>query len=128
MRGFLLLALAVSGGLLIGPLLADDSSISLIVLNSMERALHHESPSGAPAAEIAGARNEVESFQVVVAALNGNIRVTRAGLSELVGDGGAKIPADNIRLYREEYQLKDLARLVCGLLAASNHDLHLVSW
>jgi len=90
--------------LLTAPALADERPvIGLTALHAMERILQHEAPFGTPAAEIAAARNEVESFQVVVAARGQNLRVTSATLSELVGEGGAKIPGDRIRLYREEY-------------------------
>lgn len=80
-----------------------DSPMQLTVLNSMERIQQHEPPFGAGAANIAAARNEVESFQVVVAALDRNLHVTGVTLSELVGDGGARIGGDCIELYREEY-------------------------
>jgi hypothetical protein len=103
MQRLLFLALAASAGLFNRPAPASQPPLRLTVLNSMDRILQHQSPSGAPEAEIAAARNEVESFQVVVAAVAGNLRVTRAELSDLVGDGGAIISADHIRLYREEY-------------------------
>ena len=82
---------------------ADEKPIGLTVLNSMQRIVQHQAPFGAAAAEISAARNEVESFQVVVAALKGNLRVTRVEISELSGDGGAKIAQENLKLYREEY-------------------------
>jgi hypothetical protein len=82
---------------------SDDKPLGLTVLGAMERIAQHEKPFGAPAAEIAAARNESESFQVVVAALKGNLRVTGAEISDLVGDGGAKIAKENVKLYREEY-------------------------
>ena len=82
---------------------AEQPAMELTALHAMERILQHEVPFGTPAAEIAAARNEVESFQVVVAAQGGNLRVIAAELSELVGDGGTIISGDNIRLYREEY-------------------------
>ena len=103
-RHFLLVVLSVFLGMAVGQASrADEQPMRLTVLHSMERILQHEAPFGAPAAEIAAARNEVESFQVVVAASQGGLRVTRAELSELVADGGATIPADRIRLYRQEY-------------------------
>ncbi|MDD4019780.1 MAG: hypothetical protein PHV28_17770, partial [Kiritimatiellae bacterium] len=102
MRG--LLPLVVSAALLTVPALAAEMPvIGLTALHAMERILQHEEPFGAPAAEIAAARNEAESFQVVVAARGQNLRVTSVTLSELAGEGGAKIPGDRIRLYREEY-------------------------
>ena len=82
---------------------AERSAVGLTALHAMERILQHEAPFGTPAAEIAAARNEVESFQVVVAARDQNLRVTSVTLPELVGEGGAKIPGDRIKLYREEY-------------------------
>lgn len=82
---------------------ADDKPIRLTVLNAMERISQHQAPFGAPAAEIEAARNEVESFQVVVAAIKGNLHVARAEVSDLVGPDGAKIAKDNVKLYREEY-------------------------
>ncbi len=103
MRRFLPLILAVFAGILNCPASADAKPFGLTVLHPMERILQHEPPFGAPAAEIAAARNEVESFQVVVAALTANLQVTAAELTELVGDGDAKIPADCIQLYRQEY-------------------------
>ncbi len=103
MRRCLPLALAVSVVLLTCQALADEQPIGLTVLNSMERILQHEAPFGAPTVEIGAARNEVESFQVVVAALQGNVRVTRAEVTDMVGEGDAKIPADCVKLYREEY-------------------------
>ena len=82
---------------------ADAPAWKLTVLNAMERIRQHEAPFGAPAAELEAARNEVESFQVVVAALKGNLQVVGVDVSELTGPQGAKIGRDNIRLFREEY-------------------------
>ncbi len=82
---------------------AERPVVGLTALHAMERILQHEAPFGASAVEIAAARNEVESFQVVVAARDQNLRVTSVTLPELVGEGGAKIPGDRIKLYREEY-------------------------
>jgi hypothetical protein len=84
-------------------LVAGEPPMGLTVLNPMQRIQQHEQAFGAAEAEIFAARNEVESFQVVVAARQGGLRVTRAELSELIGPDGAKIPADCIRLYRQEY-------------------------
>ncbi|MDY0169533.1 MAG: DUF6067 family protein [Thermoguttaceae bacterium] len=103
MQRLLPLALAAVAGIPACPALADEKPFGLTVLHSMERILQHEPPFGAPVAEIAAGRNEVESFQVVVAALTTNLRVTGAELTELVGDGDARIPADCIKLYRQEY-------------------------
>ncbi len=82
---------------------ADEKQIGLSVLGGMERIGQDQEPFGAPEAKIQAARNEVESFQVVVAALGGNLAVVKAEITDLVGDDGAKIERQDIRLYREEY-------------------------
>ncbi len=82
---------------------ADQPAIRLTVLGGMERIAQHEQPFGEPAAEIRAAKNEWESFQVVVAAPEENVRVTAAEFTDLVGPEGAKISKDCAKLYREEY-------------------------
>jgi len=77
--------------------------IQLTALNSMERVGQSQEPYGAAVVEIKAARNEVESFQVVVAAPKENISVIEVEISDLAGQGGSKIAKDNIRLFREEY-------------------------
>ena len=76
--------------------------VKLTVLNSMERLCPDQKLSGSDNASIKAARNEVESFQVVVAALQKNLRVTGAEISDLKGDAGV-LAKENITLYREEY-------------------------
>jgi hypothetical protein len=63
---------------------ADEPTVGLTVLNSMERISQHQAPFGKSAAELCAANNEVESFQVVVAALKERIRVVAAELSDLI--------------------------------------------
>jgi len=84
---------------------ADEPVVGLTVLNGMERISQHEPPFGKPAAELCAAKNEVESFQVVVAARKENekIRAVAAELSDLVGPDGARIAKDRVKIYREEY-------------------------
>jgi len=77
--------------------------MTLTVLNSMERIGQDQKPYGADKVQIKAARNEVESFQVVVAALAENINVVRVEASDLLGQDGSKISKDSIRLFREEY-------------------------
>ncbi len=77
--------------------------IQLTALGSMDRIGQSQEPYGAAAAEIKAARNEVESFQVVVAAPQENISVTGVEISDLAGQGSSRIAKDNIRLFREEY-------------------------
>jgi len=75
----------------------------LTALNSMERIGQNQKTYGATSVKIESARNEVESFQVVVAAPEENINVIKMDVSELIGQDGSKIGKDNIRLFREEY-------------------------
>jgi hypothetical protein len=82
---------------------SDAPPLRLTVLNSMERIFQHEQPFGKPAAELEAARNEVESFQVVVAALKGSIDVRQVEVSDLAGPDNARIAKENIKVYREEY-------------------------
>ncbi|HCO92379.1 MAG TPA: hypothetical protein DIU00_00250 [Phycisphaerales bacterium] len=77
--------------------------IELTVLNSTERIGQSQEPYGAAAVEIKAARNEVESFQVVVAAPKENISVVEVEISDLAGPAGSKIAKEKIRLFREEY-------------------------
>jgi len=80
-----------------------EAKIGLTALNSMQRIGQDQEPSGAAEVRISAARNEVESFQVVVAAPAENLTVTRVEISDLAGQKGAKIAKENIRLFREEY-------------------------
>jgi hypothetical protein len=82
---------------------AAEPTFSLTVLGPMDRIYQHQTPQGQPAAELTAARNEVESFQVVVAAHNGNIHVTGVEVSDLVGPGGSRIAKQHVQLFREEY-------------------------
>ncbi len=78
------------------------SEVKLTALNSMER-INQQHPSfGQAQAEIKAAKNEIESFQIVVHALQGNVKVIKAEMSDLTGEAGV-ISKDNITLYREEY-------------------------
>lgn len=85
--------------------------MSLTALNSMERIGQNqklalsvvEGTYGAATVNISSARNEVESFQVVVAAPKENINVVKVEVSDLIGPDGSKIGKGNIRLFREEY-------------------------
>ena len=81
----------------------EGQGIRLTVTGSMQRLSQDGQPQGRDGADIAAARNEWESFQVVVSALDENVTVTKAELTELVGLAGAKIAGDSISLYREEY-------------------------
>ena len=77
--------------------------IALTALNSMERISQNQKIYGAATVKIQSARNEVESFQVVVSAPKENINVIKVEISDLIGPEGSKIEKENIKLFREEY-------------------------
>ncbi|GAI87546.1 unnamed protein product [marine sediment metagenome] len=77
--------------------------IILTALNSMERIGQDQKIDGAATVKIQSARNEVESFQVVVSAPKENIKVIKVEISDLIGPKGSKIEKENIKLFREEY-------------------------
>jgi len=77
--------------------------IELTGLNSMERVGLGQEFKGSDTVKIYSARNEVESFQVVVSTPQENINVTKVEISDLTGPEGSKIEKENIKLYREEY-------------------------
>jgi hypothetical protein len=77
--------------------------ISLTALNSMERIGQNQKIYGAATVKIQSARNEVESFQIVVFAPMENINVIKVEISDLIGPKGSKIEKENIKLFREEY-------------------------
>jgi len=81
----------------------EQGAIRLTALNAMERIGQDQEPYGPAQAEIQAARNEWESFQVVVAAPDENVQVTAAEISDLAGPNGAKMPKEHFKLYREEY-------------------------
>jgi hypothetical protein len=92
-------------GLIIAAACTDQAGLQdakLTVIGSMERIRQEESRYGASGAWIKAAKNEVESFQVVVGAVAKSIRVTSAEITDLKGDAGT-IGKENITLFREEY-------------------------
>ncbi len=80
-----------------------ESKIKLTALNSMQRIGLDQEAYGAGEVKISAARNEVESFQVVVTAPTENLSVTKVEISDLAGQNGAKIKRPSIQLFREEY-------------------------
>jgi Glycoside hydrolase 123, catalytic domain/Glycoside hydrolase 123, N-terminal domain len=82
---------------------AQQKRMELTVLNSMQRISQNQKATGPREVVIKAARNEVESFQVVVSAFEENINVVEVEISELVGEAKARIGKENITLYREEY-------------------------
>jgi len=80
-----------------------DERLTLTALNSMERISQDQKIDGAQTVKISSARNEVESFQVVVSAPRESINVIEVEISDLIGPEGSKIEKENIKLFREEY-------------------------
>jgi hypothetical protein len=77
---------------------------SYTVLGSSVKVRPHEFPVGQSHASIFAARNEFESFQVVVMAPSAPLRGLRAAFSvPLTGPNGAVIPSKNVTVYREAY-------------------------
>jgi hypothetical protein len=101
-RGILALATLVANLWCVNVPSAEPHAFQLTVLNAMERIGPQQAPFGKPAAELYAARNEVESFQVVVAAHKGNLRVVAVDGSDLVGPGGARIGKAQLQICREE--------------------------
>ena len=77
--------------------------LRLTALTGMERIAQNQEPYGADKVEIKSAKNEVESFQVVVAAPKENIKVVNVVISDLIGKDGSKIGKENIEFFRAEY-------------------------
>ncbi len=78
-------------------------NLRLTALNSMERIGQDQQPYGSGKVEIKSAKNEFESFQVVVTAPEQNIQVVNVVIPDLIGKNGAKIGKNNIKLFRAEY-------------------------
>jgi hypothetical protein len=83
--------------------LYSEQEIKLTALSGMERIGQDQQPYGADKAEIKSAKNEVESFQIVVTAPKENIKVVQAEISDLIAKEGSKIAKENIKLFRAEY-------------------------
>lgn len=78
--------------------------VPFVVVGSAGKVRPSGRASGASEAELFAARNEFESFQVVVNAANVPIEGVEASVaSDLTGPGGATLPASQLTLYREGY-------------------------
>src|SRR3954471_22519956 len=71
--------------------------------DSLQRVGRTDPPGATVDAAISAARGEVESFQVVVRGPSGGLTRVGLALSDLVGPGGAVIPATRYTRYREHY-------------------------
>ena len=79
-----------------------EQEVKLTAISSLERIGQNEPLFGGSRAEIKAARNEYESFQVVVGALSKNVQVVNAEITDLTGKNGI-ISKENVTLYRPEY-------------------------
>ena len=96
----------------------ESNEIKLTVISSLERIGQDEPPFGESQATIKAAKNEYESFQVVIGAQNKSVQVVNVEISDLKGEVGT-IAKDNITLFRPEYvrvrRSTDRAELPPGL-------------
>lgn len=94
---------AYGGMLLVSTVVAAQPTIRLSAFPAAVRIDQSGVIQGAESAVIAGARNECESFQVVVTAVGGRLEQVEAVCSALSHPNGAEISRDNLILYREAY-------------------------
>lgn len=80
----------------------ENIEVRLTSISSLDRIGMDEPLYGEPQVKIKAAKNEYESFQVVVGAISKTVLVTNAEISDLKGDAGS-INSENITLYRPEY-------------------------
>ena len=78
-------------------------TIQLTAVPGTVRVRREEPVQGADSVEIACARNEYESFQVVVTAADGNLQGVDATISPLRNETGTELPSGAVALYREIY-------------------------
>ncbi|RPJ22473.1 MAG: hypothetical protein EHM35_18200, partial [Planctomycetaceae bacterium] len=78
-------------------------AIRLAALSPTVRVGQEDAIEGMDAAEISSARGEVESFQVVVTAVGGNLQGISAQMSPLKKDTGETLPVKNVSVYREVF-------------------------
>jgi glycosyl hydrolase family 123 len=73
------------------------------VVDSLQTVKPTASPSAASQARISAARNEFESFQVVISASGAPLRGVNVSLASPLKGPGGTIPQRNVRIYREAY-------------------------
>ena len=75
------------------------NNIKLTALSGMERIGQSQEPYGDYDVKIKAAKNEIESFQVVISALGENIKVMNIEVSHLIGENGSIIDRDSTEDY-----------------------------
>ena len=79
------------------------ATIQLKALPGTVRVRPHTPVDGADVAEIAAARGETESFQVVITPVGGNLAGVEATMSPLRQESGVELPATCIVIHREVF-------------------------
>lgn len=84
---------------------ADSKGYRVNVVSALRKVFREDNYPARPTgvAQIAAARNEYASFQLVVEAPWRAVRVTQVRFADLEGPGGARIPASVVRWDRVEY-------------------------
>lgn len=78
-----------------------EAKIQLVALPGAVRVSQTGDANGQSIAELFCAKNETESFQIVVTARGGNLLRVNVEISPLIDSQGNEIPKDRIQLYRE---------------------------
>ncbi len=99
-----LLALPATDGPVAGPVAGPAAGgPAVAVVGPVATVRPSDHPSGADAATLVAARNEFESFQVVVEAGTEPLTGLSVSVAEPLHGAGAAIPARNVTVYREAY-------------------------
>lgn len=82
----------------------NSESMQVWVETAMVKVRPTDRPTPASAADLRAARNEYESFQIVVRAIDGTLSGIRVRVEDFVGPDGARLAADQVvTLYREVF-------------------------
>lgn len=79
------------------------AAAGVTTVDSLHTVKPTSAPSGATQARISAARNEFESFQVVISAGGTPLRGVNVSLASPLRGPGGTIPQGNVRIYREAY-------------------------
>lgn len=96
--------ITLSAGLLQTCSICNPTPPKVFVIGSAMKVRPKERVTGSSDAQLLAARNEFESFQIVIQAGSRILRNVEVALSApLTGSGGSTIQADNVTIYREDY-------------------------
>jgi hypothetical protein len=99
-RGF---RLAIAACLVLAAVPGTAGAAGVTVVDSLHTVKPKAAPSGSTRARISAARNEFESFQVVMSAGAAPLRDVNVSLASPLQGPGGTIPARNVTIYREAY-------------------------